>query len=34
MVNTTYIRWDDNALHFVLDQHAKLYFYSVNSMKQ
>jgi len=34
MVRTSYIRWDDDDVHFVLDQHADLGFYSVNSLKQ
>ena len=34
MAKTNYIRLDDNNVHFELDQHAKLDFYSVNSLKQ
>ena len=26
--------WDDDDVHFVLDQHGELDFYSVKSMKQ
>ena len=33
MVRTNYIRWDD-GVHFVLDQHAMLNFYSASSLKQ
>jgi hypothetical protein len=34
MVRTSYIQWDDNDIHFVLDKHALLDFYSANSLKQ
>ena len=34
MERTSYIRWDDNHVPFVLDQHALLYFYSASSLKQ
>ena len=34
MARTSYIRWDDNDVLFVLDQHAKLDFNSVGSLKQ
>ena len=27
-------QWDDNEVHFVLDQHAQLDFYSASSLKQ
>jgi hypothetical protein len=27
-------QWDDDEVRFVLDQHAKLNFYSANSLKQ
>jgi hypothetical protein len=27
-------QWDDDEVHFVLDQHAELNFYSVSSLKQ
>ena len=30
---TTYIRWNDNTIRLVLDQHAKLNFYSASSLK-
>ena len=32
IVRTSYIQWDD--VHFVLDQHAELDFYSASSLKQ
>jgi hypothetical protein len=28
------IQWDDDKIHFVLDQHAQLDFHSVGSLKQ
>jgi len=31
---TCYIRWYDNDIRFVLDQHAELDFYSASSLKQ
>ena len=31
---TSYIRWYDNNVHFVLDQHVKLDFDSASSLKQ
>jgi hypothetical protein len=34
MVKISYIQWDDDDVHFVLDQHAELDFYSANSLKQ
>jgi hypothetical protein len=34
MAKTSYIRWDDNDVRFVLDQHAQLDFYSDISLKQ
>jgi hypothetical protein len=34
MVGTSYIQWDDDEFHFVLDQHAELDFYSASSLKQ
>jgi len=34
MVRTSYIRWNDNDVSFVLDQHAWLGFYSASSLKQ
>jgi hypothetical protein len=27
-------QWDDDEIHFVLDQHAELDFYSASSLKQ
>jgi hypothetical protein len=33
MVRTSF-QWDDDEVCFVLDQHADLDFYSVNSLKQ
>jgi hypothetical protein len=33
MTRTSYIRWDDNDVCFILDQHAKLDFYSANTLK-
>jgi hypothetical protein len=33
-VKSSYIKWDDDDVHFVLDQHAELGFYSANSLKQ
>ena len=27
-------QWDDDEVHFVLDQHARLDFYSASSLKQ
>jgi hypothetical protein len=27
-------QWDDDEVHFVLDQHTKLDFYSVSSLEQ
>jgi hypothetical protein len=32
--NTSYIWWDDDDVHFVLDQHAELDFYSASSLTQ
>jgi hypothetical protein len=34
MTRTSYIRWDDDDIHFLLDHHAYLDFYSVCSQKQ
>jgi len=34
MVRTSCIRCDDNDVCFILDQHAKLEFYSASSVKQ
>ena len=34
MTRTTYIRWDDNDVRFVLNQHAWLYSFSTSSLKQ
>jgi hypothetical protein len=34
MVRTSYIRWDDDDVHFVLDQHSELNLYSASSLKQ
>ena len=34
MSRTSYILWDDEDVHFVLDQHAKLDFYSASLLKQ
>jgi hypothetical protein len=34
MVWTSYIRWDENNVHFVLDQHAELDFYGAISLKR
>jgi hypothetical protein len=31
---TSYIRWNEDDVHFVLVQHAQLYFYSASSLKQ
>jgi hypothetical protein len=33
MVRTSYIQRDDDDVHFVLDQHAYLNFYSSSSLK-
>ena len=33
MTRTSYIWWDDNDVCFILDQHAKLDFYSANTLK-
>ena len=30
----SYIQWDNDEVHFVLDQHAELDFYGVRSLKQ
>ena len=34
MAKTSYIRWDDNDVRFVLDQHAYLDFFSARLLKQ
>jgi hypothetical protein len=34
MARESYIQWNNNDAHFVLDQHAKLGFYSAGSLKQ
>ena len=34
MVRTNYIQWNDDDLHFVLDQQAQLDLYSDSSLKQ
>jgi hypothetical protein len=34
MARTSYIGWDDEDICFVLDQHAKLDFYSASYLKQ
>jgi len=34
MARKCYIRWDDNDVHFVLDQHAESDIYSASSLKQ
>ena len=34
MTRTSYIRWGDNDIRFVLDQHAWFDFYSASSMKR
>jgi hypothetical protein len=34
MARTSYIQWNDDDVHFVLDQHAELDFYSASSLKQ
>jgi hypothetical protein len=35
MARTSYVQWnDDDDVHFVLDQHAELDFYSASSLKQ
>ena len=34
LARTSFIRWDDNDIHFVKDQHAKLDYYSASSLKQ
>jgi hypothetical protein len=31
MVRTSYIRWDDNDVRFVLDQYAELDFYNAET---
>ena len=31
---TSYIKWDDDDVHFVLDQHAELDFYCASSLRQ
>jgi hypothetical protein len=32
--NRLFFQWDDDEVHFVLDQHAELDFYSASSLKQ
>ena len=34
MARPSYIQWDDNDVYFVLNQHAKMDFYSASSLKQ
>jgi hypothetical protein len=34
MARASHIRWDDDAVHFVLDQRAYLDLYSASSLKQ
>jgi len=34
MMGTSYMWWEDVDVHFVLDQHIKLDFYNVSSLKQ
>jgi hypothetical protein len=35
MARTSYVQWnDDDDVHFVVDQHAELDFYSASSLKQ
>ena len=34
MARTSYFQWDADEVHFVLDQHTKLDFYSASSFKQ
>jgi hypothetical protein len=34
MARTSYFRWDDYDVRFVLNQHAELDLYSTNSLKQ
>jgi hypothetical protein len=34
MARTSYFQWDVDEVHFVLDQHTKLDFYSASSFKQ
>ena len=34
MTKTNYIQWHDDDIHFVLDKHAELDFYSSSSLKQ
>ena len=34
MAGTSYIRWDDDDVHFVPDQHSELNLYSASSLKQ
>jgi len=34
MVRTSYIRRDDNDVHFVPNKHSKLDFYSASTLKQ
>jgi hypothetical protein len=34
MAKQVNFQWDDDEIHFVLDQHAELYFHSASSLKQ
>jgi hypothetical protein len=34
MARTSYIQWNDDDVHFVLEQHAEFDFYSASSLKQ
>jgi hypothetical protein len=34
MANKLILQWDDDKVRFVLNQHAKLDFYSASSLKQ
>ena len=34
MARKSYIQWDHENIHFVLDQHAQLYIYSASTLKQ
>ena len=34
IARTSYFQWDDDEVHFVLDQHAYLDFYRASSLKQ
>jgi hypothetical protein len=34
MARTSYFQWDDDEVHFVLDQHTELDFFSASTLKQ